>query len=103
MHQRTVLSHTDAMKAIQVIQRELESLREAHKSQDLDRIESATKALTEAWNAASQEIYAAQQAAGGSEAGAGAENPYGSATGGPAGGGAGGGEAQDVEFEEVKS
>ncbi|MDO8365367.1 MAG: molecular chaperone DnaK [Saprospiraceae bacterium] len=87
----------------ETIEKALDELREAHKSQDIARLDTAQSALTEAWNAASQEIYAAQQAAGGSEAGGGgAENPYGSATGGPAGGGAGT-EAQDVEFEEVKS
>lgn len=85
------------------IDKALNELREAHKSQDLDRIDTATKTLTEAWNAASQEIYAAQQDANGGQT---AENPYGNATGGPTGGsgaGAGAGDAQDVEFEEVKS
>jgi molecular chaperone DnaK len=85
------------------IDKALVELREAHKLQDLDRIDKATATLTEAWNAASQEIYAAQQAANGGQT---AENPYGNATGGPTGGagaGAGTGDAQDVEFEEVKS
>lgn len=76
----------------------LNDLREAHKSEDLARIETASAALTEAWNAASQEIYQATQAANGGAA----ENPYGSSTGGPTGGN-GGTEAQDVEFEEIKS
>ena len=80
----------------ETIEKALEELREAHKSQDIARLDTAQAALTEAWNAASQEIYAAQQAAGGQPA----ENPYDSATGGPKGGA--GGEAQDVEFEEVK-
>ncbi|MCC6413718.1 MAG: molecular chaperone DnaK [Saprospiraceae bacterium] len=76
----------------------LTDLREAHKSEDLGRIETASAALTEAWNAASQELYQNTQ-------GAGAENPYGSATGGPAGGGGAGSSAdvQDVEFDEVKN
>jgi len=82
------------------IEKALNELREAHKAQDLQRIEPLSQALTEAWNAASQEIYQAQQAANGGST----ENPYGGATGGPTGGAAGGsGEAQDVEFEEVKS
>lgn len=85
----------------EAIEKALNELREAHKAQDLARIDSATEALTAAWNAASQEIYAAQQAANGGQS---AENPYGSATGGPTGGEqTGGGSAQDVEFEEVKS
>ncbi len=86
----------------ETIEKALEELREAHKAQDIARLDTAQAALTEAWNAASQEIYAAQQAAGGNPAEGGTENPYGSATGGPAGGGSGT-EAQDVEFEEVKS
>ncbi|HAD13523.1 MAG TPA: molecular chaperone DnaK [Saprospirales bacterium] len=81
------------------IEKSLEDLREAHKAQDMDRLDAAQAALTEAWNAASQDIYAAQQAAGGGQP---AENPYDSATGGPRGGGGSGSEAQDVEFEEVK-
>jgi molecular chaperone DnaK len=81
------------------IEKSLEDLREAHKAQDMDRLDAAQAALTEAWNAASQDIYAAQQAAGGGQP---AENPYDSATGGPRGGGGSGNEAQDVEFEEVK-
>ena len=85
----------------EAIEKSLCELREAHKAQDISRIDSATETLTAAWNAASQEIYAAQQAANGGSA----ENPYGSATGGPAGGegNASGGDTQDVEFEEVKN
>jgi len=78
------------------IQSDLNDLREAHKSQDINRIDTATAALTEAWNAASQEIYQATQSANGGSA----ENPN---NGGQAGGQPGGAEAQDVEFEEVKN
>ncbi len=82
------------------IEKALNELREAHKAQDIDRIEPLSQALTEAWNAASQEIYQDQQAANGGSA----ENPYGNATGGPTGGGGKTADAtQDVEFEEVKS
>ena len=85
------------------IEKALTELREAHKSQDVPRIDTATEALTAAWNAASQEIYQAQQAQSGPE-NATAGNPYGGATGGPTGGqGSGAGETQDVEFEEVKN
>lgn len=86
------------------IEKALNELREAHKSQDVPRIDAATEALTAAWNAASQEIYQAQQAQSGAGENANAGNPYSSATGGPAGGtGSGAGETQDVEFEEVKN
>jgi molecular chaperone DnaK len=45
----------------------LAELKSAHQSQDIDRIDAATEKLTQAWQAASQDIYAAQQdAAGGS-------------------------------------
>lgn len=84
------------------IEKALNDLREAHKSQDISRIDAASQVLNDAWSAASQDIYAAQQAANGGAA----ENPYGNATGGPTGGNPGGntgGEAQDVEFEEVKN
>lgn len=77
----------------EAIETSLNDLREAHKAEDLDRIDSATEALTAAWNAASQDIYQAQQAAGGeagtegatADAGAGAQD-----------------DVQDVEFEEVE-
>ncbi len=87
----------------EAIENALNDLREAHKSQDISRIDSATEALTTAWNAASQDIYAAQQSASNGEGTT--ENPYGSATGGPSGGAGGGAgdTTQDVEFEEVKS
>lgn len=72
----------------------LNDLREAHKAEDLDRISSATEALTAAWNAASQDIYQAQQAAG-AEGGATAD-----AAG--AAGESASDDVQDVEYEEVE-
>jgi molecular chaperone DnaK len=89
----------------EAIENALNDLREAHKSQDISRIDSATEALTTAWNAASQDIYAAQQSAANGGSADGGDNPYGSATGGPSGGAGGGAgdTTQDVEFEEVKS
>jgi molecular chaperone DnaK len=76
------------------IESALSNLKEAHKSQDLDKIETATQALNEAWQAASQEMYQATQ-----QAGATAE---GGDEGGEAEGGAGNGEdVTDVEYEEV--
>jgi molecular chaperone DnaK len=81
----------------ETIENALNELREAHKSQDLARIDTASAALNAAWTAASQDIYAQTQ-----HESAGANgNPYDSTTGGPSGGGTGGG-AQDVEFEEIK-
>jgi len=81
------------------IEKALGDLRDAHKAQDLARIDTTSEALTAAWNAASQEIYQAQQSA---QPGGDAGNPYNGATGGPTGG-AGTETTQDVEFEEVKN
>jgi molecular chaperone DnaK len=69
----------------------LGKLKEAHKAQDIAAIDTAIEALNAAWQAASQDIYAQQQAQ--------------QAQGNPnAGQGAGEQQAQpeDVEFEEVK-
>lgn len=75
----------------------LEKLKEAHKSQDLAAIETALAGLNSAWQAASQEMYAASGAAGGAQAGADGGGPTGGASSGQ-----GGGDATDVEYEEVK-
>lgn len=73
------------------IENALSQLKEAHKSQDLAAIETATKTLNDAWMAASQDMYNASQQAGPQGAGPeqstsdkGAEN------------------VTDAEFEEVK-
>jgi len=79
------------------ISAELEKLKEAHKSQDLNAIETALAALNTAWQAASQEMYAASGAAGGTQPGAGANG-----SGPSAGSGQANGDATDVEYEEVK-
>ncbi|MFI3301539.1 MAG: molecular chaperone DnaK [Rikenellaceae bacterium] len=73
------------------IESALETLKTAHKAQDIAAIDSAIEALNAAWQAASEDIYAQQQQAGGQpqqEPNAGAQQ--------------GGAEAEDVEFEEVK-
>lgn len=79
---------TDATKA--PIEAALNKLREAHKAQDVDACEAATTELNNAWNNASQEIYAAQQnASANPEPGADATAENANKT-------------DDVEFEEVK-
>lgn len=80
----------------------LEKLKEAHKSQDLTAIENAMNAMNSAWQAASQEMYAASGAGGGpsGQPGAGADTGGAGAAGGA--GPSGGGDATDVEYEEVK-
>jgi molecular chaperone DnaK len=79
------------------IETALGSLKEAHKSADLDAIDRATKELNDAWQAASQDMYAAsqQQAQGASDAGAGAGSASGGAAAGPDD------NIEDVKFEEV--
>ena len=71
----------------------LESLKGAHKSQDLSAIDTALANLNNAWQAASTEMYAASGA-----------NTGGSADAGPQGGGSSGSDpnnVSDVEYEEV--
>lgn len=80
------------------IEAALNTLKAAHKSQDVAAIDTAVAEMNNAWTAASEEIYKAQ-AAGGAQAGADGQQ-------GPNGGGqanAGGGEnVTDAEYEEVK-
>ena len=78
------------------IEAAIEKLRTAHKAQDLTGIDAAEKELNDAFQAAAQDIAAAQQAAG-------AQGPQpGAQPGGNAGGQAPDGGVQDVDFEEVK-
>lgn len=68
----------------------LEKLKEAHKNRDLTAIEAGMAALNGAWQAASQEIYQAQQNAGQPGDNAGASSN-----------GSGADNVSDVEYEEV--
>lgn len=75
------------------IETSLEELKKAHTERNLAGIDTAMEALNAAWQEASQDIYNAQQQAGGPQGGAeqpadGAENNANN--------------VQDVEFEEVK-
>jgi molecular chaperone DnaK len=73
----------------------LENLKKAHQAQDLGSIDSALEALNKAWEGASQEMYAATQAAEGG----------GAQEAGPDAGtaeAADGDNVSDVEFEEVE-
>ncbi len=75
------------------IESALENLKTAHKNQDLAAIDSSIEALNAAWQAASQDIYAQQQAGAQQDPNAGAQQQ---------GGAQGQQQAEDVEFEEVK-
>ena len=74
----------------------LGKLKEAHKAQNIADIDTYTAELNNAWQAASQDIYAASQAQGAQGAGA-QGNP-----GAGAQGGAQANDVTDVDFEEVK-
>lgn len=81
----------------QAIEDALGKLREAHKSEDLAAIDTATEELNKAWQAASQEMYNATQ----QEGQQGQQDPQGE----PAGSKDkkdDDGEVTDVDFEEVK-
>jgi len=84
------------------IENALNDLREAHKSQDIARIDTAVTNMNNAWTAASEELYKASQGAGGAQPGAeGAGFDGGANAGGQASGNAGE-NVTDAEFEEVK-
>lgn len=77
----------------EAIDKALVDLKEAHKVQDLDAVNAATEVLNTAWQAASQDMYAATQD--------GAEGAAPDAGAGNAGGADDAEEVTDVEFEEV--
>lgn len=77
-----------------VINSALEKLKEAHKSQDMTAIDTALAELNTAWQAASQEMYAATN--GGAQQGA---NPNAESSG--TGNTSADGQTTDVPFEEV--
>ena len=82
-----------------VIVKTKEELKKAHTAGDLEAIDAHMETLNKAWEAASQDIYAAQQEAG-AEGGADA-----SGTGSAEESSSAGEDAKDVEdvdFEEVK-
>ena len=79
------------------IETALNKLRDAHKQQDINAIDSAMNELNSAWTAASEEIYKATQSAGaGAQAGSQQTNGGGQQQQG------GGETVTDAEFEEVK-
>ena len=80
------------------IEEALAELKTAHEAKDIPAIDTAMEKLNTVFQAASQDIYAAQQAEGGAEGAApGGEAPEGAETSGE-----GADDAEDVEFEEVE-
>ncbi|MRJ09903.1 molecular chaperone DnaK [Ornithobacterium rhinotracheale] len=78
----------------QPIEDALAELKKAHEAQDIAQVDAAMEKINNAWNAASQELYAAMNENGGAQASpeAGAENAQST----------GGDDVEDVDFEEVK-
>ena len=83
------------------IEAALKELKDAMPSKDLARIDAANTKLNEAWQAASQEMYQAQQQTQ-QQGGASQANPGAGAGNAGAGAGANNGGVTDVPFEEVK-
>jgi molecular chaperone DnaK len=78
------------------IEASLNNLREAHKSQDISRIDTAVAELNNAWTAASEELYKASQEAGAQQPGGEGQGPQQHTAGG------GSENVTDAEYEEVK-
>jgi molecular chaperone DnaK len=78
------------------IQRALSTLKDAHKNKDLAAIDSSTQQLNNAWSAASEEMYKAQQAQGAGPQPGAEQQPSGESQ--PSGDG----NVTDVPYEEVK-
>lgn len=80
----------------EAIETALSTLKEAHASQDVERIETAINGLNTAWQAASQEMYQAQQQA---QQGSNGADPTANAD--DTGNDTAADDVQDVEYEEV--
>ena len=83
------------------IETSLAELKEAHKAQDIDKIDTAMAALNAAWQTASQDIYQAQQDAGANGATADAGGAGDATQDGTDSAGATE-DVTDVEYEEVE-
>ncbi len=81
------------------IESSLEELKKAHESKDITQIDAAMEKINEAWKAASEEMYKAQQDGQGGAAG---PQPGADAEAGADAGAGAEDDVQDVDFEEVK-
>ncbi|MGV4439763.1 molecular chaperone DnaK [Ornithobacterium rhinotracheale] len=80
----------------QSIEDALAELKKAHEAQDIAQVDAAMEKINNAWNAASQELYAAMNENGGAQAGPTPDAGAGNAQN------ASGDDVEDVDFEEVK-
>ena len=79
----------------------LEELKKAYETKEVETIQPALDKINEAWKTASEEMYKAQQEAGG-QAGPQQGGPQQGATGAEGGDAKDGDDVEDVDFEEVK-
>jgi molecular chaperone DnaK len=84
------------------IEEALKKLKDAHAKQDIDAIDAASAELNNVFQAASQEMYNAQQQAGGEQAGPQGSEQQANANAGNQSKSDDDGEVTDVDFEEVK-
>lgn len=80
----------------QPIEDALAELKKAHEAQDIAQVDAAMEKINNAWNATSQELYAAMNENEGAQAGPTPDAGAGNAQN------AGGDDVEDVDFEEVK-
>lgn len=80
----------------------LQNLKDAHKAQDLSRIDTATTEMNAAWTAASEDMYKASQASGAQDQTNAQQGFSGGDAGGQAAGNSNADNVTDAEFEEVK-
>jgi molecular chaperone DnaK len=85
-----------------VIETAVTKLKEAHKAQDIPAIDTAMKELNDAWTAASQDIYNAQQSGAAGQQQPGAEGDQQGSGGQQTADAAAGDNVTDVPYEEVK-
>jgi len=84
----------------EAIEKAAADLKEAHKAEDLDKIDEISKVLNDAWQAASQDMYQASQG-GATDPGAGGAEGEPNSDGPAPGGDAKSEDVTDVEYEEV--
>jgi len=83
------------------VENALADLKKAHESKDITAIDAAMEAINAAWQAASQEMYAATQGGADGQPGADGGNPFGGQAGGNGQQGQPHDNVTDVDYEEV--
>ncbi len=84
------------------IETALNKLKDAHKSQDVSAVDRAMTEINQAWTAASEELYKAQQAGASADGGAQQQSNDGASSNANGNAQQGSENVTDAEFEEVK-